>query len=305
MQKHRTLWISDVHLGTKDCKAELLNDFLKKNKAEKIYLVGDIIDGWNMKKGIFWKRDFNRVLRRLLTLSKKGTQIDYITGNHDEFLRRFANNSFDNIHVLNRAAHTTADGRTLLVIHGDQFDGLARCHQWLKFFGDKGNASLMCLNRGFNKLRAKHGYGYWSLAGYIKNHLPRAKTYIQDYEEGVAHVAAKQGFDGVVCGHIHHPANKRIKGVDYYNTGDWVDSCTALAEDFNGKMQLITWQRKELQSADTIDDAIDETEDMLAPLPQWLVTRGNMIDSEAANETGDVLSATPAMILPNRESARL
>ncbi|NHN37808.1 UDP-2,3-diacylglucosamine diphosphatase [Pseudomaricurvus alcaniphilus] len=299
MEKHRTLWISDVHLGTKDCKADLLNDFLKQNRAEKIYLVGDIVDGWNMKTGVYWRRDFNRVLRRLLTLSKRGVQIDYITGNHDEFLRRFANNRFDNIHLLNRALHTTADGRRLLVIHGDQFDGLTRCHQWLKFFGDRGNALLMLLNRAYNALRAKYGYGYWSLAGYIKTHIPRAKTYIQDYEESVAKAAQKQGFDGVVCGHIHHPASKRIGGVDYYNTGDWVDSCSAIAEDFDGNMRLLCWQQRATRPLDAIDTSIDEIEDMLAPIPVP-VTGKTSIAAAAANQSADaeLERKAPAMIMP-------
>ncbi len=231
-----------MHLGTKDCKAERLNDFLKHHRAEKIYLVGDIIDGWKMKSGIYWKQEFTRVLRRLLTLSKKGVQIDYITGNHDEFLRRFANNRFDNIHLYNRVIHTTVDGRKLLVIHGDQFDSVARCHHWLKFLGDKGNDLLMFLNRGYNLLREKYGHGYWSLAGYLKNHIPQAQRYIQDYEQGVAYAAEKQGFDGVICGHIHHAANKKIGNIEYYNTGDWVESCTALAEDSDGKIHLIRWR---------------------------------------------------------------
>lgn len=257
-----------MHLGTKDCKAEQLNDFLKHHRAEKIYLVGDIIDGWKMKSGIFWKQEFTRVLRRLLTLSKKGVQIDYITGNHDEFLRRFANNRFDNIHLYNRVIHTTADGRKLLVIHGDQFDSVARCHHWLKFLGDKGNDLLMFLNRGYNLLREKYGHGYWSLAGYLKNHIPQAQRYIQDYEQGVAYAAEKQGFDGVVCGHIHHAANKRIGNIDYYNTGDWVESCTALAEDFNGEIHLIHWRDQlsnkltpaTMETAPPITSPIPETE---------------------------------------------
>ncbi len=267
-----------MHLGTKDCKAERLNDFLKHHRAEKIYLVGDIIDGWKMKSGIYWKQEFTRVLRRLLTLSKKGVQIDYITGNHDEFLRRFANNRFDNIHLYNRVIHTTVDGRKLLVIHGDQFDSVARCHHWLKFFGDKGNDLLMFLNRGYNLLREKYGHGYWSLAGYLKNHIPQAQRYIQDYEQGVAYAAEKQGFDGVICGHIHHAANKKIGNIEYYNTGDWVESCTALAEDSDGKIHLIRWRD---QLSNGAAAAAETTAPTSNPLP----------DTEAASLTTGVIAS--------------
>lgn len=242
MQRYRTLWISDVHLGTKDCQAAQLNDFLKHHRADKIYLVGDIVDGWRMKSGVYWHKDFTRLLRRLLTLAKRGVQIDYITGNHDEFLRRFANNRFDNIHLYNRVTHTTADGRKLLVIHGDQFDNVTRCSHWLRFLGDKGYDLLMAINRASNALRARYGNGYWSLAGFLKSRIPHAQRYIREYEHAVAHAAGKQGFDGVVCGHIHHAASKRIGAVDYYNTGDWVESCTALAEDQHGNIRLLHWR---------------------------------------------------------------
>lgn len=258
MQSYRTLWISDVHLGTKDCQATHLNDFLKHHRADKIYLVGDIIDGWKMRSGIYWKKDFTRVLRRLLTLSKKGTQIDYITGNHDEFLRRFANNRFDNIHLHNRVTHTTADGRKLLVIHGDQFDNVTRCSHLLRFLGDKGYDLLMATNRICNTFRAKYGRGYWSLAGFLKQHIPRAQMYIQEYEQAVAHAAEKQGFDGVVCGHIHHAANKRIGEIDYYNTGDWVESCSALAEDEDGTIHLLRWRKDD---SDSQQEGLSENEE--------------------------------------------
>jgi UDP-2,3-diacylglucosamine pyrophosphatase LpxH len=241
--KHfRTLWISDVHLGTKDCKAAQLNDFLKHHEADQIYLVGDIIDGWRMKSGVYWNRDFTQVIRRFLKMSKQGTPITYICGNHDEFLRKYANNQFDNISLRNRVIHTTADGRRLLVIHGDQFDGVARIHHSLRWLGDKGYDLLMLLNRGYNRLRERFGYGYWSLASFLKSHIRRAQLYINEYEEGVAYACHKQGFDGVICGHIHHAAVKKIHGIDYYNTGDWVESCTALGEDEQGNIHLLRWK---------------------------------------------------------------
>ncbi|VUD69103.1 UDP-2,3-diacylglucosamine hydrolase [Thalassocella blandensis] len=237
----RSLFISDVHLGTKDCKARELNDFLKQCKVDRLYLVGDIFDGWRMKSGVYWNKSFNLVIRRLLKLSKSGVPIYYITGNHDEFLRKYANTKLDNIQLLNRFTHVTAQNKRLLVIHGDQFEGVTRCGKFLKLIGDHGYEFLMFLNRIFNRFRAKYGYGYWSFSGFLKSHLSRAQTYIADYERAVAFGAKKQGFDGVVCGHIHHPAMKTIDGTEYYNTGDWVESCSAVAEDAEGNFRLIHW----------------------------------------------------------------
>lgn len=238
----RSIFISDVHLGTKDCKAELLNNFLKHHNAEQLYIVGDFIDGWRMQdKGVYWQRSFTRVIRRILKLSKLGTPIYYITGNHDEFLRKWANNSLDNIRLLNRTTHTSKNGKRFLVIHGDQFDGVARAHHWLKFVGDKGYDLLMFLNRNYNRWRRRSGLGYWSLASFIKSRIKRAQTYIEEYEKGASYAARKQGFDGIICGHIHHAAAKTIDGIEYYNTGDWVESCTALVEDQQGEIHLLHW----------------------------------------------------------------
>ncbi|MGH1374283.1 MAG: UDP-2,3-diacylglucosamine diphosphatase [Cellvibrionaceae bacterium] len=287
MQRYRTLWISDVHLGTKDCKADQLNDFLKHHRAEKIVLVGDIIDGWKMKSGIFWKQSFTRVIRRLLTLSKNGVQIDYITGNHDEFLRRFANNRFDNIHVYNRVVHTTADGRRLLVIHGDQFDHHIRCPQFLKVLGDKGNDLLMFINRILNHFRSRYGYGYWSLAGFLKQHIPQAQRYIDTYEQSATRAARKQGYDGVICGHIHVAAAKRIDDIDYYNTGDWVESCTALAEDFDGKIHLLRSNTNSPSQQDTLTDR-----PVRPPSTEYAAAAAFEIEDELDIES------TPALIIP-------
>jgi UDP-2,3-diacylglucosamine pyrophosphatase LpxH len=240
-QHYRCAFISDVHIGTKDCKAAQLNDFLKHYKFDKIYLVGDIFDGWRMRSGVHWEKSFNRVISRILKLSKKGVEIHYITGNHDEFLRKYANNRFENIKLLNRCDHLTADQRKLLVIHGDQFEGVTRCNKLLKMLGDHGYELLMKLNRGYNYLRQKSGYGYWSFSGFLKDHIKRAQKYIRDYEEAVAHGCKRQGYDGVICGHIHQAALKKIDGIDYYNTGDWVESCTAIIEDFDGSMHLMSW----------------------------------------------------------------
>lgn len=238
---HRTIFISDVHLGTKDCKARHLAEFLKFNKCDQLYLVGDIFDGWRMKSGVYWHKSFNRVIRLILKLSKTGTPVYYITGNHDEFLRKYANSDFDNIKLLNRATHVSAKGKKYLVIHGDQFESVTRCSVLLKYIGDIGYEFLMVINRGFNTVRSRWGYGYWSFAAFLKTHVKRAKEYIHDYEVAVAKGANKQGYDGVICGHIHQAQQREIEGVEYLNTGDWVESCTAVVEDFEGNFKLVHW----------------------------------------------------------------
>lgn len=237
----RSVFISDVHLGTKDCKASALNQFLKHHSCENLYLVGDIIDGWKIKKGIYWRPAFSRVIKRIFKTSKTGVKVTYITGNHDEFLRKYANNHFENIKLVNKATHVTAKDQRILVIHGDQFEGVTHCSGLLRYIGDHGYEFLMFLNRQFNRLRARFGYGYWSFSGFLKQHIQRAQTYINDYEKAVAYGAAKQKYDGVICGHIHHASSKTINGISYYNTGDWVESCTALLEDFDGNITLINW----------------------------------------------------------------
>lgn len=240
-KKFRSIFISDLHLGTKDSKASQLNEFLKHYTCERLYMVGDIFDGWKMKNGIYWHKSFNKLIRRILKLAKQGTQVYYVTGNHDEFLRKWANTRFDNIQLLNRYTHITAKQQKLLVIHGDQFEGVTHCSAFLKHIGDVGYMFLMFLNRCFNLFRARYGLGYWSLSGYLKNHIKRANKYISNYEQAVAQGARNLGFDGVVCGHIHQAADKHINGTRYMNTGDWVESCTAIAEDHSGELVLIHW----------------------------------------------------------------
>lgn len=237
----RAIFISDIHLGTKDCKAAQLNSFLKHYSCEQLYLVGDIFDGWRMKSGIYWHKSFNRVIHRVLKLAKKGIPIYYITGNHDEFLRKYANSRFDNIYLCNRKIHVTRTGKRILVIHGDQYESVTRCTKLLKYIGDRGYDWLMSINRGCNYMRARYGYGYWSFAAFLRQHLKRARQYIEDYERAVAHGAKRSGFDGVICGHIHEAADKQIEDIRYLNTGDWVESCTAVVEDFNGEFHLIRW----------------------------------------------------------------
>lgn len=242
-QRHRAIWISDVHLGTPACQAEALCQFLKFNEAETIYLVGDIIDGWRLKGNFYWPQEHTNVLRRLMTSAKRGSEVIYITGNHDEFLRRFVHFQLElgNIKFVNEAVHETADGRRLLVLHGDLFDMVTRYHKWLADLGDYGYGFLIRANKHFNRLRRRMGLPYWSLSAYTKHKVKEAVNFVSDFEDSVAYECRQRGFDGVVCGHIHYAESRKIDEIDYYNTGDWVESCTAITEDQNGNMQVVNW----------------------------------------------------------------
>ncbi len=241
-----TLWISDVHLGTRGCKATQLHAFLKANTCNKLFLVGDIIDGWRIATSKwYWPGEHNQVLRQILRKAEKEhTEVFYIPGNHDEFLREFLSEhhiQMGNIKVLQEATHVTSRGEKLWIIHGDAFDGVTRHHRWVALLGDAAYDFLVFSNRWFNLVRRWLHLPYWSLSGAIKHKVKSAVSFIFDFEHVVAHEAAKRGFDGVVCGHIHQAAKKQIDGIYYYNCGDWVESCTALAEDAQGNMEIIHW----------------------------------------------------------------
>ncbi len=237
----RTIFLSDIHLGTKGCQAEHLLTFLKEHRCEQLYLVGDIIDGWRMKSGIYWPQTHSNVLRRFLTLTKRGTHITYVTGNHDEFLRRYSGIALGNLEIVDAATHVSADGRRVLVVHGDEFDVITRYHRWLAWLGDIGYHLLMEVNRHLHTVRSRLGFGYWSLSKWVKHRVKRAVGYISDYEGAVARSCKEKGYDAVICGHIHHAEIKDIQGVRYMNCGDWVESCTALAEDNEGRFHIIHW----------------------------------------------------------------
>ncbi len=243
--RYRTVWLSDVHLGTPGCKAEFLVDFLKNVECDTIYLVGDIVDGWKLRNNWFWPQEHTNVVRKLLTKSKRGTRIFYVTGNHDEFLRKFVGYRLEigNIQLVNEAIHTTADGRRLLVLHGDMFDVITRYHRWIALAGDFAYEATMAANYWFNRARRQLGMGYWSLSAFAKQRVKTAVSIISSFEESVAHECKRRGLDGVICGHIHHAEIRDIEGVTYHNCGDWVESCSALAEDFNGKLHVIRWVR--------------------------------------------------------------
>jgi UDP-2,3-diacylglucosamine pyrophosphatase LpxH len=240
---YRTIFLSDIHLGTKGCQADRLLDFLKRHTCERLYLVGDIVDGWRMRSSIYWPQDHSNVLRRFLTLSKRGTRVVYVTGNHDEFLRKYSNLTIGNLELVDEAVHVTAIGERLLVVHGDEYDVVTRYHRWVAFLGDASYTFLLELNRYLNALRGRLGYGYWSLAAWIKQRVKRAVSFISDFEEAVAHQCRRQGYQGVVCGHIHHAEIRDLDGVRYMNCGDWVESCTALVEDEHGAFRILDWSR--------------------------------------------------------------
>jgi UDP-2,3-diacylglucosamine pyrophosphatase LpxH len=257
MQKtYRSIFISDVHLGTKDCKAEALNNFLKHNTGDTLYLVGDIIDAWKIQQNKWrWKQSHTNVVRRVLGHAKRGTRVIFIAGNHDEFLRPMIpyGFSFGLIEIHNQIEHIGADGRHYLVVHGDLFDGITRLAPWLGFLGDKAYDVILSLNSKFNWVRRRFGFGYFSLSKYLKHRVKKAVDFIFKFEENLAGYCKKRGFDGVICGHIHHAEIKNINGIVYMNDGDWVESCTALVEHHDGRWEIITWTKETDHVADDID----------------------------------------------------
>ena len=248
MQKtYRSIFVSDVHLGTKDCKAEQLNNFLKHNSCDTLYLVGDIIDAWKIQQNKWrWKQSHTNVVRRVLGHAKRGTRVVFIAGNHDEFLRPMIPYGFNFglIEIHNQIEHIGADGKHYLVTHGDLFDGITRLAPWIAFLGDKAYDIVLTLNNKFNWIRRRMGFGYFSLSKYLKHKVKKAVDFIFKFEENLANYCKKRGFDGVICGHIHHAEIKEINGVAYMNDGDWVESCTALVEHHNGKWEIITWTKE-------------------------------------------------------------
>ena len=240
----RTVWISDTHLGTPGCNSELLLDFLKGIECETLYLVGDIIDGWQLRKGWYWPPRHNDIVRCVLKMAKHGTRIVYVPGNHDELFRDYVGLHFGGVEILPEALHVTADGRTLLILHGDEFDGVVMYARWLAFLGDSAYTLLLKINAVLNRVRRLLGKPYWSLAAVLKKKVKNAVQFISSFEEVVARAAFERGADGVVCGHIHTAEVRQIGEVTYYNDGDWVESCTALVEHADGRMEIIDWAER-------------------------------------------------------------
>jgi len=242
VKTYRTIWISDIHLGTRGCKAEALLEFLKYNESEFLYLVGDIVDGWRLRRSWFWAQSHNDVVQKLLRKARKGTKVIYIPGNHDEALRDYVDNQFGGVTVLREAVHETADGRRFLILHGDEFDAVVRYANWLALLGDWAYNLALSANTWLNMVRRKLGYPYWSLSAYLKHRVKNAVSYIGRFEEAVAEEARRRNVDGIVCGHIHHAELRTIDGVLYANDGDWVESCTALVEHGDGKLEIVHHQ---------------------------------------------------------------
>ena len=247
------IFISDTHLGTKGCQAEKLTHFLKSHSCDELFLVGDIVDGWRMKSGVYWPQSHSDVIRRILTMAKRGTKVTYVTGNHDEFLRRYAHVTLGNLTICNKAVHVAQDGRRILIIHGDYFDVITRYHRWLAVLGDVGYVLLLHANRYVNLFRRRFGYGYWSLSAWIKHRVKRAVNFISEFEAAVVKHCERLGFDGVICGHIHHAEITDIDGITYMNCGDWVESCTALVLNERGEYSILRCAEHGLAAAE--DDA--------------------------------------------------
>jgi UDP-2,3-diacylglucosamine pyrophosphatase LpxH len=240
-RNHRTIFISDTHLGTRGCKAEALADFLAHNQCGTLFLVGDIVDGWQLKRRWLWPEAHTQVVAEILRKVDGGTRVIFVPGNHDEFARHYAGRLFAGVEIINETVHVTADGRRLLVLHGDRFDGVIACAKWLAHVGDWAYGVALSWNDLLFKARKAFGLPYWSLSAWLKHKVKNAVEYISHYEEIVAAEARKRGVDGVVCGHIHHAEIRMIGDVLYLNDGDWVESCSALVEDARGAMEILRW----------------------------------------------------------------
>ncbi|VFU08236.1 UDP-2,3-diacylglucosamine diphosphatase [Methylocella tundrae] len=239
---YRTLFLSDIHLGTRGCQADLLLDFLKYNEAETVFLVGDVIDGWRLKSGWYWPQTHNDVVQKLLRQVRKGVKMVYVPGNHDEFARDFLGIFLGGVEVIDHAFHVTADGKRLLIIHGDQFDVVVKHARWLALLGDWAYDFALWANLWLNKARRSLGFSYWSLSAWAKFKVKNAVNFIGAFELALTDAARRHQADGVVCGHIHHAAIREMDGIMYVNTGDFVESCTAIAEHADGRLEILRWQ---------------------------------------------------------------
>ena len=239
----RAIFISDLHLGSRGCQAESLLDFLRTHEAEYLYLIGDIVDFWAMSRGIHWTRAQNTVVQKVLRRARHGEKVTLIPGNHDEALREYHRTSFGDIVIATEHVHTMVDGRRFLLLHGDEFDQVTRHHRWIALLGDVGYNLLVRLNASLSWLRRTlRRPGYWSLAGYAKRRVKKALTFICDFEDSVIRAVRERRLDGVICGHIHSAAIKHVDGLTYVNCGDWVDSCTAILEHLDGRLELVEWR---------------------------------------------------------------
>lgn len=244
MKKYKSIFVSDFHLGSKGCQAELLSDFLKKHSCDNLFLVGDITDGWKLRQKIYWPETHSRVIRHIIDKQKNGTKLFYIPGNHDEFVRDWLdiNIAEESITLTNEYYYEAVNGKRYLVTHGDMFDGVNRMAKWLSYLGDTAYSFLLWSNQYVNAVRRKFGFQYWSLSSYLKHNVKKAVNFIFDFENNVVRYCRSKDCDGIICGHIHSPAMKVIYDIEYMNTGDFVESCTALVETYDGRWELIYWR---------------------------------------------------------------
>ena len=264
VEQYQTIFLSDLHLGSKSAQAELLLDFLKHNHAQKIYLVGDIVDGWQLKKGWYWPQAHNDVVQKILRAARKGSRVIYVPGNHDEFARDYTGLTFGGIEVANEYIHETVNGRKYLIMHGDQFDIVVCNARWLALLGDWAYQLAIVANTWFNKIRKIYGVGYWSLSAWAKMKVKNAVNFIGDFEKTLAAEARRRGFDGVICGHIHHAIIRKIDGIDYVNTGDFVESCTAIVEHEDGRLEILYWRTTAAERL----AALAQTNQKILPAPK-------------------------------------
>ncbi len=239
--RYRSIWLSDIHLGYRGCKAEYLLDFLQTVECERLYLVGDIVDIWSMKKSLYWPSSHSDVLRAIFDKARAGTQVIYVPGNHDEALRDYDGMLFGNIKVRKNHLHTTADGRRMLIMHGDEFDSVIQCSRLVSLIGCISYDVLLYINRMLNHLRRRLGFSYWSLASFLKSRVGSAMQHVNNFEKAAVYEAQRHAAQGVICGHIHHAEAREIDGILYCNTGDWVENCTALVEKQDGGIELLHW----------------------------------------------------------------
>ena len=265
--QYRSIFVSDVHLGSYGCQAEKLLNFLQNTTCDQLFLVGDIIDGWQMRGRVYWPESHERVMKQLLEIAKTGTKVRYITGNHDEFLRNYGALQFDTIEIVDEYRLRNKDGREFLVIHGDQYDVITKYARWISTLGDVGYNLLLRINVVVNKVRSLLGYDYWSFSKWVKDSVKQAVSYVGDFEATVASVCNQRGYAGIICGHIHKAANREVGGVRYLNCGDWVESCTAILHTHDGQFQVIEHDaREKANAADFQADAM--ADNATSDLPQ-------------------------------------
>ncbi len=247
---YRSIFISDLHLGTRGCQAGLVLDFLRHNDADTIFLVGDIIDGWRMRASFYWPQQHNDVIQKLLRKVRHGARMIFVPGNHDEFARQFIGLTFGGIEIARNSTHVTADGKRYLVMHGDEFDVVVRHSKWLAFLGDWAYDAALFINTHFNAARRFLGFGYWSFSAWAKLKVKNAVNFIGAFERELAAEARRRGADGVICGHIHHPVIHDINGITYVNTGDFVESCSFVVEHDDGRLEVRFWSTPRRRTAD-------------------------------------------------------